>query len=269
MAVDGHGRGIGRLHSLPHQDAVTVGDHRSGGQLYDTIVAFLLENQRMGWALDGAGDLIAQIIRSGALDGDIQGKSVSRIAQQGQRLAPGIGRAQFVLTHKAWGCRQRHAQHPAQAIGAGKLDIRCLDRHILVGPNAGHLQGEDIGRFARQQRSLMAGFLGRSVFGLGLFSLFQAGGDFDIAEVDIHPSHRGIAGQGKAVDGLQHGLGLGTSVAERLPQGQRSQWSADAPAEVRLFEGDEPGMRLVGDPGVRDLDIGISGIGIRGRRHNL
>ena len=196
VAVDGHGRGIGPLRSLPHQDAVTVGDHRSGGQLYDTIVALLLENQRMGWTLDETGDLIARPIRSGALDGDFQGTGVPD-AQQGQRLASGIGRSQFILADKAWGCRHRHTQHPMQAISEGKLDIRCLDRHIFVGPNAGHLQREDIGDPPRQQRSLMAGLLGRSVFGLGLFSLFQAGGDFDIAEVDITPVTAASPGKGK------------------------------------------------------------------------
>ena len=74
--------------------------------------------------------------------------SVVAFAKDGERLPLGVAGAEFVLADVPRGGRQRDTERPAGALRPGELHVGRLDRHRLVGLEAGDLEGEHVRRLA-------------------------------------------------------------------------------------------------------------------------
>ena len=142
------------------------------------------------------------------------------------------------------------AQRPAGPLRPRQLDVGRLDGDLLVGPDPGDLEGEDVGGLAGGQGGLPALLLGPVVVGLGLLAFLQLGADLGVAEADADGGDGGVAGQREAVGGLQHPVALLGGVAEDLRQPQGGQRAGHLAAQLGAPQGDEP----PGLPGVAVAD---------------
>src|SRR5262249_3822654 len=174
----------------PRQHTITVRDRFAVAQSRAQAAVFLRGRNLMSAAFD----------RLGAAHDEIERKAMTRIAQQRERLPPGVSRTGLVVAHVSWRGCQRNSQRPAGAFGPRKLRVRSLDSDLLIGLNASHAQRKYVGRFARRQRSLPAFTYGLVVIGLRLLAFLQFGADLNIAEGDTHAGHGGVAGQREAID---------------------------------------------------------------------
>src|SRR5450759_2572558 len=175
-----------------------------------------------------------------AREADVEGKAVTGIAQHEQGLSFCRPARAFVLADVAWRGCERDAQRPAVALGTRKLAIGSLDRDILIGPQAGYLKSEYVGRFPRGKSRLLASSLGALILCFGLLPLSELRLNLHIAEAHLDPRHRCVAGKGKAVARLQYLIGLFTGVAISLDQPKGCQRSDNLSPQLRAAQRHKP-----------------------------